>query len=236
MSKADDHLVFTCPDCCKMLQHWATEGKIPRLIFTAESEVHWCNPEFEDLVGYTLAEFHRGIIDLKRLTVTQLELETEAEMIRQVLACERRDYTLVKTYQNRTKGQVRVQSCVQRWPPEASDQVLFLCEVVPLAGHHPATYETAQRVLERLAEDVKRMREELLQVHSDMGLDRDRKTQMVDVLQWVIDQVQAHPKTAMTIAAVVLSLVLGEAGVALAMRILKAVYGTSAVPAIDGEP
>ena len=86
-----------------------------------------------------------------------------------------------------------------------------------------------------MAEDVRRMRDELAQVSSSVALDRARKTQMVDVLQWVIEQVQSHPKTAMTIATVVLSLILGEAGVALVMRILKAIYGTGAISIPEGE-
>lgn len=235
MSKTGDHPILNRSDCCKMLQHWTVEGKIPRLISLSNGDILWCNPEFEDLVGYTLAEFHRGVTNWKKLTTNQIELETDEEMVRQILDGERRDYTLVKNYQTKTRGLVRVQLCVQRWPPDPSEEILFLCEVIPLIGHHPAACETTQHVLERLAGDVRRMRDHLSEVHVDVKSEKHRKTQMVDVVQWVIEQVQQHPKSAFSLAAVVLTLVLGEAGLALVMRVIKAINGVPPLPAGDIE-
>ena len=221
------HPILSRSDCCKILQHWVVEGKVPRLISKSDGQILWCNPEFEDLVGYSLAEFHRGTMDWRRLTTNQLELETDEEMVRQVLSGERRDYTLIKNYQSKTKGLIRVQLCAQRWPPaeDTTDEVLFLCEVLPLNGHHPASCETTHHVMARLARDVQDMRNEIMRLSTP-------STEMSDVIEWVVKQIQAHPKTWLSIGSVILVLLLGEAGFALVMKIVKAVAASNGVPVV----
>lgn len=219
------HAILGRSDCCKILQHWVVEGKVPRLISKADGSILWCNPEFEDLVGYSLAEFHRGTMDWRKLTTNQLELETDEEMVRQVLNGDRRDYTLIKSYQSKTRGLVRVQLCAQRWPPatDTADEVLFLCEALPLNGHHPASCETTHRVMARLAKDVQAMRDEIVNLKSPA-------TEMSDVIEWIVKQIQSHPKTWLSIGSVILVLLLGDAGFALVMRILKAISVANGVP------
>lgn len=116
------------------VSHWLTASKCPMLVSTADGSVRWVNRATEDLFGYTSSEF-LGIgtkpLSWEDLTIDQRDIAADHAMVAALMAGERSEYTLAKSYRSKTGSPIPTRIHVLRWPP-VGEVECFLVTVLPL--------------------------------------------------------------------------------------------------------
>jgi PAS domain S-box-containing protein len=116
------------------LRHWLRSTSIPMLATSPDGNIFWANAAFENLTGYTAAEFHDGSRPVKwtHLTVDHEDLQHDLDMAEAVVRGSRTEYQLVKQYRTKSGDNVSVNIHVLRYPL-AGDFTCFLVSVYSLA-------------------------------------------------------------------------------------------------------
>jgi PAS domain S-box-containing protein len=111
------------------LEHWLRRCDIPLLASMPDGSILWCNPAFEDLLGYTSAELeHMSWVDL---TDAKSDREADIQMAREVAAGTRDSYNLEKKYRTKHGPAKTVRIHVLR-NPFAGDFYCYFVSCTPL--------------------------------------------------------------------------------------------------------
>lgn len=113
------------------LKYWLRYTSSPLLVSQLDGEIVWCNPAFEELLGYTNAEISNQQIKWTDLTQSKEDLQADLMMAKELALGNSQSYKLQKEYRRKAGGLVRVIIHVMRYPPSGNLDY-FLVTVLPL--------------------------------------------------------------------------------------------------------
>lgn len=135
----------------------------------------WVNGAFERLVGYTNYELHALTwMDITAAT----DIGHDLACVREVIAGQRSEYVIEKSYQHKTGIEVPIELCVWRFP-DGGDLLCFIVQARPIEGD-PAMIEQLRREIRSDYLELKD-RIEKQQIAQDDMIRRDASSKAVVV-------------------------------------------------------
>lgn len=204
---------------CDVLTHWSKYTEIQLLICTNNGEILWCNPAFEDFIGYTNWELTRGSetgITIDSISVNDEAQKANTEMAFQCVSGTRISYNVTRQLIPKNEKPVWCHINVVRYPLDGEFK-FFLVAVSPMKNGSLAAFNLSMEKTATMAAQLEVLENKLSSIPTSVienmnklyPVDQYKVTPLTEMMRGLGKLMEKYPKYSIFSLVILLIMILG---------------------------